>query len=616
VASVTAAVGALASRAHLPAEATGGARPNILWIVSEDNNPLLGCYGYALARTPTLDRLAGEGVLYENCFSQAPVCAPSRFTLISGLYATSCGPAHHMRAQGKVPRDLRGFPAYLRDAGYYCTNNAKTDYNAPINMKDAWDESSNKAHWRNRPAGKPFFAVFNHEVTHESQLFPAKQARYTPVAEPADPAKVVLPAYHPDTAEFRRDWACYFDQMARLDEQVARLLKQLQDDGLAEDTIVFYYGDNGGVLPRSKRFCYDSGLHVPLLIRFPRKFQHLAGAAPGSRIDSPVSFVDFAPTVLSLAGAAIPKYMEGRALAGSAAAEPQPYAFSFRNRMDERYDFVRTARDKQYRYIRNYMPHLIYGQHVQYMFGMASMKAWERMNREGKLTGPQKFFWQEKPEEELYDLRADPSEVKNLAASGEHQEVLRRMRAALREHILRTRDNGFIPEGSPLEGYDAAHDARAYPLERVMEAADTATRRDPANLPRLVAWAADENECIRYWAALGCVMLRQKAAGAADALARQLEDSSPSVRVAAAEALSCLDRPDKGLAVLQESLLKHASPRVRLQAANALENIGGKARPVLAAIEEAQGDRDDYVRRAARYTASRLKGEAAKDEGR
>jgi len=600
---LAAGVGTLALGQEILTRATAETgKPNILWIVSEDNNPFLGCYGYKLARTPTLDRLAAEGILYENCFSQAPVCAPSRFTLITGMYATSCGPAHHMRAQGKIPSNLRGFPAYLRDAGYYCTNNAKTDYNAPINMKDTWDESSRTAHWRNRPAGKPFFAVFNHEVTHEGQLFPENIARYKPLPSPTDPARIALPPYHPDLPEFRTDWANYFDQMARLDEQVAGLLRQLEEDGLAEDTVVFYYADNGGVLPRSKRFCYDSGLHVPLIIRFPKKLRHLAPANPGRRIDAPVSFVDFAATVLSLAGLDVPKHMQGHAFAGPKNAGPQQYAYCFRNRMDERYDMVRTARDKRYRYMRNYMPHLIYGQHVEYMFQMRSMQAWEKAYREGKLSGPQKFFWEEKPAEELYDLQNDPFEVKNLAGSREHGEILKRMRTALRQHMLDIRDNGFIPEGSPLEGYDMAHDSKAYPLERILEVADRAIQRDGANLSRLSSWLADENECIRYWAALGCVMLREKAAAATEALSARLTDTSGSVRVAAAEALCHIGRTDAALVTLQDCLLKDKSPWVRLQAANALQNLGPKARPALRAIKQASSDENDYVSRATKYT--------------
>jgi arylsulfatase A-like enzyme len=601
---------ALSQLQKFNAEAGSPSRSNILWLVSEDNNPFLGCYGYRLARTPVLDRLASEGLLYENCFSQAPVCAPSRFTLITGMYATSCGPAEHMRAQGKIPSNLRGFPAYLRDAGYYCTNNAKTDYNAPINMKDTWDESSNKAHWRNRPPGKPFFAVFNHEVTHESQLFAESIAKYAPLPTPTDPAKVVLPAYHPDLPEFRVDWANYFDLMARLDEQIGKRLAELEADGLAEDTIVFYYGDNGGVLPRSKRFCFDSGTHVPLIIRFPKKYRDLAPANPGTRIDAPVSFVDFAATVLSVAGVDVPKHMQGHALAGRAKSSPQQYAFSFRNRMDERYDMVRTARDNRYRYLRNYMPHLIYGQHVDYMFRMRSMAAWEKAYREGRLSAPQTFFWEEKPAEELYDLHSDPYEVKNLAADPGLKAVLDRMRAALRRHMLDIRDNGFIPEGSPTEGFDSSRDPGAYPLERIIETADTAIQRNPATVQRLIGWLADEDECIRYWATLGCVMLREKAAPAAERLAERLKDSSHSVRVAAAEALCYLGREDEALAGLERCLRMDESPWVRLQAANSLQNLGLKALPALRAIEQAASDENNYVQLAAQYTAEVLKQQA------
>jgi len=606
LAGLAAGAGALATGSALLAEAKDApARPNILWIVSEDNNPYMGCYGDKVARTPTLDGLAAKGVLYENCFSQAPVCAPSRFTLISGMYAPSCGPAEHMRAQGKIPTFLRGFPAYLREAGYYCTNNSKTDYNSPINIKDAWDESSNNAHWRNRPAGNPFFAVFNHGVTHESSMF----GRGDKPGE-TDPAKVRLPAYNPDAPEFRADRAHYYDQMALLDGQVAKLLKQLEDDGLSEDTIVFYYGDNGGVLPRSKRFCFDSGLHVPLILVFPKKFQGLAPGAPGSRVEAPVSFVDFAPTVLSLAGAAIPKYMQGHAFAGPQKAEPQQYAFCFRNRMDERYDFVRTVRDKRYRYIRNYMPHLIYGQYVSYMFQQRSVRAWAEMYKEGKLVGPQKFFWEEKPEEEFYDLAADPDEVKNLIAAPEHQKRTGEMRSALRQHLLAVRDNGFIPEGSPLEGYDASRDPKAYPLERILDTCDVVTKRDPANLPKLIAWMDDENECVRYWAALGCVMLREKCAPAAEALAKRLTDNSGQVRVAAAEALCRAGQEAKGLAALTACLADEKSVWVCLQAANALENLGEKARPALAALEKAASGGNQYVRNAAGHAAAVLKGES------
>ena len=614
-----AGAGAAAIAAKLLAQAqVGGAagapisRPNILWIVSEDNNPYLGCYGDKIARTPTIDQLAKDGVLYENCFSQAPVCAPSRFTLITGMYATSCQPANHMRASGKPPAAMRGFPAYLRQAGYYCTNHDKTDYNAPVNMRDAWDDSSKKAHWRNGPQGKPFFAVFNHEVTHESCLF----GKYQPLPDGTDPQSVRIPAYCPDTPETRADRALYYDQHRRLDAQIAALLAQLKADGLADDTIVFYYGDNGGILPRSKRFAYEAGLHVPLIIRFPQKWQHLAPAPPGSRIETPVSFVDFAPTVLSLAGVDPPDYFQGHAFAGpKKVAPPKEYAFGFRDRMDERYDMVRTVRDKQFRYIRNYRPDLPWGMHMQYLWQQAGMKVWEKLYKAGTLNDVQKRFWEEKPEEELYDLQADPDEVNNLAALPAHLPALDRLRAALRKHMLDIRDNGFIPEGSPLEGFAGTRDGTAYPLEKALAAADLATRRDAANLPDFIKAMADGNEVIRYWSVLGCVMLKEKAAGAKEALLKATQDPSPHVRVVAAEALCRIGEAPRALPILSELLLKHDNPKVRLQAANSVDHLGPIAKPAWAQLRMAAKDPDDYVKRATRYTAAILTGEEPPGEG-
>ena len=631
------ASGALAQpvgRADVPLTA----RPNILWIVSEDNNPYLGCYRDTIARTPTIDALAKQGILYENCFSQAPVCAPSRFTLITGVYATSAGPAHQMRAAGKIGDVIRGFPAYLRAAGYYTTNNAKTDYNAPINMKDAWDESSKKAHWRNRKAGQPFFAVFNHEVTHESSVF----GKFSPLPNGTDPAKVRIPAYTPDCPETRADRALYYDNMHRLDNQVAALLKQLDDDGLTEDTIVFYYGDNGGVLPRSKRFCYDSGLHVPLIVRIPKKFAALGmGAQAGARLTAPVSFVDFAPTILSLVGIDAPKYFEGHAFLGPKKGADKEYAFGFRGRMDERYDMVRTIRSDRYRYTRNYSPDVPYSAHNQYQWQQKGYQAWEKLYKGGQLTGAPLAFWQAKPTDEFYDVQADPDEVKNLALNPTRENATRmaEMRAALRKHIIATRDNGFMPEGAAAEGYAASRDEKAYPIAEILAAADLAAERHPAHLAAFEKGLKSENEVLRYWAAMGCMMLRNDAAAAKDALIEiATKDPSPRVRVPAAEALvwiaysdrrsgaPVLDVPQspvppdlalagKGLETLT-ALLTHEDMRVRLQAANALDLLGGRAKPVLAAIRKASTeDKDDYVKRMTRYTAAVLAGEKPPIEG-
>jgi len=557
-------------------------RPNILWLVSEDNTTLLGCYGDPLARTPALDKLARGGVLFERCFAQ-PVCAPSRFTLITGTFSASSGPAQHMRAQGKTPPWLKAFPALLREAGYYTVNNAKTDYNAPLDLRQTWNESNHQAHYRNRPDAKqPFFSVFNHEVTHEGCLFPENDIPLD--FAPTDPAKIRVPPYQPDTPEIRADWARYYDHLALMDAQIAAKLKELDQAGLADDTIVFYYADNGGVLPRSKSFLQRSGTHVPLIVYFPPKWRHLAPTPPGSRLAQPVSFVDFAPTVLSLAGVKIPAYLPGRAFAGPRAATNE-FVFCTRDRMDERYDMVRSVMDSRWLYIRNFRPDLPYVQPFDYRFKARGYQSWARVAREGKLTPVTSQFWGEKPAEELYELANDPDNVKNLAADPAQAAVLARMRAALKAHTLEIVDNGFLPEGSAAEGYEASRQPGAFPVERVYVLALLASARDAANVSEFIASLDDPNEAIRWWAAQGCAMLREKALPAETALRRRLEDSSGAVQVAAAEALARMGRTDVALAALERQLAGTDNPAFALQAANVLDRLGELARPALPAMK-------------------------------
>ncbi len=559
-------------------------RPNILWLVSEDNNPFLGCYGDKLAHTPTLDRLASEGVLYEHCFAQ-PVCAPSRFALITGMFAATAGPAEHMRAQGKIPADLKGFPALLREAGYFTSNAAKTDYNSPISIKEAWTEAGKQAHWKKRgDPTQPFFSVFNHEVTHESCLFPEKELPLT--LPPTDPAKIRIPPYQPDTPEIRADWARYYDYMALLDGQIAAKLKDIEVAGQAENTIVFYYGDNGGILPRSKRCLQQSGTHVPLIVYYPPKWRHLAPAAPGSRIKEPVSFVDFAPTVLSLAGVKIPDYMQGRAFAGAAKAEPNQYVFCTRDRMDERYDMMRSVVDERWLYIHNFRPDLPYVQRLDYMFKARGYQSWERMASEGKLTPATAQFWGTKPTEELYDMASDPDSVKNLASDPKHHETLARMRAALKQHTIVINDNGFMPEGSELEGYEASRKAGAYPIERIFDFAVLASERDPKNVPQLIEALGDSHEAVRWWATQGCTMLGVKAAHAEAALLGRLEDNSGAVQVAAAEALARIGKLEVALPILERWLQNQEAPFFGLQAANVLDRLGDSAKSALPTVKK------------------------------
>jgi uncharacterized sulfatase len=420
-------------------------RPNILWISLEDTSPDLGCYGDRYAVTPNIDRLAAEGCRYTHAFTHAGVCAPSRSGIITGMYPTSIG-THFMRCKGVPPPHVRCFTEYLRAAGYYCTNDSKTDYNfdAPLT---AWDDNRGGAHWRNRPSKETsFFAVINLTTTHESQVrLPEAQLegrRKTLTADELhDPAQAPLPPYYPDTPVVRRDMANYYDNLTFTDKRVGRILKELDDDGLTESTIVFFWGDHGRGLPRHKRWIYDSGIRVPLVIRWPGTLQ------PGSVSDELVAFVDFAPTLLSLAGVEIPPHLQGQAFLGPKKAPPREYVYAARDRMDETLDIIRAVRDKRYKYIRNYRPDLPYAQHIAYMDEMPTLKEWRRLAAAGKLEGPQAIFFQPtKPVEELYDTEADPHEIQNLASDPKHAEVLARLRAAHEQWRVDTQDLGLIPE--------------------------------------------------------------------------------------------------------------------------------------------------------------------------
>lgn len=492
------AVVPLAGR-HGPVNAAEASRPNILWLVSEDNNPILGCYGDAQARTPNIDALARRGLLFRHAFSAAPVCAPSRFGILTGVHPESCAPANQMRAVATLPAAIRTYPEYLRQAGYYCTNNAKTDHNCAVDPHRIFDESSRTAHYRNRPSGAPFMAVFNHETTHESSLHraPAPGGRVTP-------GDVRVPAYLPDTPDIRAARAQYYNAIETMDGQIGAKLKELEEAGLAGETVVFYYADNGGALPRSKRYCHDDGLRCPLIVAFPPKWAHLAPAAMGATIETPVSLVDLAPTLLSLAGVPVPSHMQGQAFAGPRAAAPRRWAFGMRNRMDERYDFARAASDGRFHYIRNYTPHRVF-QHGAYQWQAKGYQSWEREWRAGRLHPVQaRFFEGPRPFEELYDLWTDPDQVHDLAGVAAHADRLRTLRRAMDDHMIAVNDNGFIPEGMSLEGYLPSRDATAYPLPRVMALAAKAAGREPIHLAAFVRELREPNPIVRHWAAQGC----------------------------------------------------------------------------------------------------------------
>jgi len=430
-------------------------QPNILWITCEDMSPRLGCYEDPIARTPTIDKLASEGIRYTNAYSISGVCAPSRSALITGMYPTTIG-SMHMRTMTRTsaidkitdpellaiptyeavpPPEVKCFTEYLRAMGYYCSNNSKEDYQfkRPIT---AWDESSQKAHWKNRRPGQPFFSVFNFTVTHESQVW--SRAGDTLIT---DPNKVVVPPYYPDSPIIRRDIARHYDNIALMDAQVNDILSQLKADGLEDSTIIFFFSDHGDGLPRAKRWIYDSGIKVPLIIKYPGNWQ------AGNVTDELVSFVDFAPTVLSLAGIEVPDHLQGQAFAGSQRAEPRDYIYAAKDRMDPAMDNRRAVRDKRHKYIRNYMPDRPYVQFLPYRDQMALMQELFRYEKEGKLDQVQALWFQKtKPIEELYDTWEDPYEVNNLASDPRSHDILERLRDEHLKWKEETKDWGLIPE--------------------------------------------------------------------------------------------------------------------------------------------------------------------------
>ena len=584
-------------------------RPNILWITCEDMGPNLGCYGDRYAQTPNLDRLAERGFRYRVCWSNAPVCAPARTAIITGVYPPSLG-AEHMRSQVRMPEWMKMYPQFLREQGYYCTNNSKEDYNL-TKPPGVWDESSPKAHWKNRGPGQPFFAIFNLTITHESQI------RNRPHTLQHDPAKAPVPPYHPDTPEVRHDWAQYYDRISQMDAQAGQILQELQEAGLADQTIVFLYSDHGSGMPRHKRWLYDGGLHVPLIVYFPPKFRHLAPKdyQPGGVSDRLVSFVDLAPTLLSLVGIQPPNWMQGRAFMGPFAGPEHKYLFGFRGRMDERYDMSRSVRNQRYLYIRNYMPHRLQGEYVGYMFQTPTTVVWRKLFDEGKLRPEQAAFWQPKPPEELYDLQTDPYCIRNLAEDPNHAAVLDELRQALRQHLLEVRDLGFLSEAEmhrraeDRPPYEFGHDPQAYPLERILAMAELAAQRTPEAVPRLREGLRDSDSGVRYWAAMGFVIRGQEAVRAARTdLLQALQDESPSVRVTAAWALG-LHGPPEDLDKVLQTLQAHASPQTNgaylaTYTLNVIDALGKKAEPIYPALRQlplkdpnAPARANDYVER-------------------
>jgi arylsulfatase A-like enzyme len=574
-------------------------QPNILWITAEDMSATLGCYGDKFATTPNIDRLAKESVRYTKAFASAPVCSPSRSCLITGCYPTSLS-TQQMRSGFAIPKSMRGFPALLRARGFYTSNNVKTDYNtgnyADI-IKHSWNESSATAHWRKRPdTAQPFFSIFNLMTSHQSRTMVWPYARFQKevqsnlsASEIHDPAKTPLPPYYPDTPLIRREVARFYDCVTAMDKEVGAILQQLADDGLAENTIVFFYSDHGSGMPRHKRALLDSGMHVPLMIRFPQKWQHLAPGKPGTTTDRLVSFVDYAPTVLSLTGEPIPEAMQGRPFLGAKNTRPRRYVFGHRDRVDEVRDLARSVRDGRYLYIRNYMPHLGYNQPTVWPDNGEIRHEFYRLADEKKMTAPQwHFAAPTRAVEELYDCQVDPQNLRNLADSRKHQAILNRLRAAHRKHIRDTVDLGFLPESEAWEmflktpGWTLGQTGKINMAPIHAAAAQVGFAREKTIVKNL----ASKNPNVRYWAALALTQLDKISIQTKRELQKLLNDPSPAVRIESANTLARHGDPNAVVRVLIKDLT-HENLIIVTHAARTIELLGAKAFAAKAPMEAA-----------------------------
>lgn len=584
---------------------TAEERPNILWLSAEDISPHLGCYGDPNAVTPHLDQLAQEGVRYTHAFTTAGVCAPCRSGIITGMYQTTLG-THHMRCRAQLPKHIRPFTTYLRQAGYYCTNNSKTDYqfSAP---NDTWDSSSGKAHWRNRKPGQPFFAVFNFTGCHESGI--ASEGKYKSVTANLNPnqrqkaKQLPLPPYYPDTPIVREDWKRNYELITAMDVWAGKLIAQLKEDGVYDNTIIFFWSDHGVGLPRAKRWLYDSGTRVPLIVRVPGKQPAVSGRM--------VSSIDFGPTVLKLAGLSVPKHVQGRSFLHDAERD---FVYGARDRMDERYDIIRSVRGPRFRYIRNYEPLKTYYQYMNTPEKGATMREIRRVHAAGDMPESAALFMAPaKPTEELYDLKADPHEINNLAGQPEHAARLKRMREVHLQWVRDTGDLGLLPEAE-IEIREKAVGERYRILQgqtelntelgRVAALASTGVYA----LPELLQALRHPDAAVRYWGATGVGNIGKEAVNAKKPMINALEDSSPSVRIAAARALAKLGDPKRALPTLQAEL-KSEHQWGRLAAVIVLDEMDEQARPAIPALKQALVRQPNkYIVRVANRALNELQG--------
>lgn len=578
---------------------TEGDQPNILFLVVEDTSPYLyPAYGNPYIQTPNLDRLAGQGVVFTNAFANAPYCSPARSALISGSYATTYGNDWHRN--GHIVPGHYFFPQYLREAGYFTVNAGKTDYNVTQQVQRewypvAWDKMS--ASWGgNNPnvsyndeerGDRPFFAQFNNGTTHMSRM----TSVYLHLREPTrmDPSALTMPEYVPDLPETRSDYALHLDGVEDTDKWVGLFLEDLEERGLLDNTIIFYFSDHGGCLPRGKAFPYETGFAAALIISAPPKWQHLLPAKPGTISDRLVEFADFGPTLLSIAGVTPPEHMQGKAFMGTYEVEPREYSFNYRTNTGDHFDPSRSVFTDDYQYIWNYTPYKKHGLRQGFQWGMPAQMAWDSLFHFVGAEPEHQQYYLPKPREMLFDRKNDPYGMNNLAQNPAFGHVVAAFRAVTSRHIRETKDLGFMPldvrahfVSERIALYNWVRD-NPYPFDLLYDAVERASMADLNDLKFLTGLLSHERPEIRFWGASGLANLAHKGllAKVPVELSVLTDDEYSSVASMAAEAMVYAGETMQGLNALVSLAQQRSSPAI-----SSLEQLGYLTRPVLPQIKE------------------------------
>ncbi|HKK10460.1 MAG TPA: sulfatase-like hydrolase/transferase [Bacteroidales bacterium] len=560
--------------------------PNVVLLIAEDVSPELGAYGNEYATTPNIDALASDGMVYDFALTTAPICAPSRSTLASGLYATSLG-TQHLRSETPFPEDLKTLPELLSQNGYFTTNRDKTDYNFdPEGMWDHW--SSEYSPWRNRPEGKPFYSFINIGPSHEGSVNSIEKyndfVKDLPPEKFHDPTKVEVPPYYPDTPEIREIWAHYYDILTLLDMNIGNVLDMLQEDGLMDETIVIFIADHGFGMPRYKRWLNITGMHVPFIVYAPEKYQHLIpGFQQGGHNIDLVSFIDLPPSILNMAGAEVPDYMQGKPILGENAQPERKFAFGARDRADDMFEMLRSVTNGNFIYIRHFMPHLSYMQPgFIYSDRKEAFRELRKAHKQGITNEEQEKLWNEKPVEELYDLKNDPKELNNLAENEEFNEIKQNLQKKLYDWMVETKDLGLLPEAEYMmrsEGstpYEYARSGNYHP-EEILEAAKMVGKAEEY---KILEKTVHEDSGVRYWSVIALMQKENLSNESINSLNNLLADQSPAVQIAAAELLSLRTNSKEAVQTLGK-WVQDDRPWLAMQAARSILLVGENARPLI-----------------------------------